>query len=175
MHWIALVILMYVVTALQSAAVPFIAVNTIRPDLMVIVAVHYALAARTYDALLACWFFGLAIDLSGISYQTHGNVGIHALALGLIAVPIVKMRYFIFRDSVLTQLFFTFAAKFAMDFLVGLHMMRAIGDWSRMREVVVQGLYAAIYTAVLAPYGNWFLKRMRGALGIGVTHRLRIR
>jgi rod shape-determining protein MreD len=175
MHWIALVILVYVVTALQSAAVPFIAVNTIRPDLMVIVAVHYALVARTYDALLACWLIGLAIDLSGISYQHHGNVGVCALSLGLIAVPIVKLRSFIFRDSVLTQLFFTFAAKFALDFLVGLHMMHSIGDWSRMREVVVKGVYAAIYTAVLAPYGNWFLKRMRGALGIGATHSLRMR
>ena len=75
MHLIALVILVYVVTVLQSAAVPFIAVNTIRPDLLVIVAVHYALVARTYDALLACWLIGLAIDLSGISYQNHGNVG----------------------------------------------------------------------------------------------------
>jgi rod shape-determining protein MreD len=175
MHWIALVILIYVSTALQSAAVPFIAVNTIRPDLMVIVAVHYALAARTYEALLACWLIGLAIDLSGISYHGHGNVGLHALALGLIALPIVKMRSFIFRDSVLTQLFFTFAAKFVLDLLVGLHMMHAIGDWSRMREVVVRGMYAAIYTAVLAPYGNWFLKRLHGVLGIGATHRLRVR
>ena len=175
MHWIALVILIYVVTALQSAAMPFIAVNTIRPDLMVIVAVHYALAARTYDALLACWLIGLAIDLSGISYQKHGNVGIHALVLGLIALPIVKMRNFIFRDSVLTQLFFTFLAKFVLDLMVGLHMMYAIGDWSRTREVVVTGFYADIYTAVLAPYGNWFLKRLRGPLGIGAPQRLRVR
>lgn len=174
MHWVAFVILLYVVAALQSAAVPFVAVNTVRPDLMVLVAVHYALAAKQYDALLACWFTGLAVDLSGISYQNAGNVGIHALAMALIAWPIVKMRSFILRDSILTQLLFTFAAKLGLDLLVGLHMMYAIGDWSRLKEVTTAGLYAAIYTAVLAPYGHWFLKRLRGVLGIGAAHRLRV-
>ncbi len=175
MRWVAFVILLYVTVALQSAATPFVAVNSIRPDLMVIVAVHYALAARVYDALLACWFIGLAIDLSGISYRGRANVGLHALALGLLAIPIVKMRSFIFRDSVLTQLSFTFLAKLSLDLMVGIHMMWAIGDWGRWREVVATAVYAAIYTAVLAPYGHWFLRRLRGILGIGSSRTLRVR
>lgn len=175
MRWVAFAILLYVAVALQSAAAPFVAVNSIRPDLMVVIAVHYALAARVYDALLACWFIGLVIDLSGISYRDRANVGLHALALGLLAIPIVKMRSFIFRDSVLTQLVFTFLAKLALDLVVGIHMMWAIGDWGRWGEVASRAIYAAIYTAVLAPYGHWFLRRFRGALGIGASHTLRVR
>jgi rod shape-determining protein MreD len=175
MHWIAFALLLYVVTALQAAAVPFLAVHTIVPDLMIIVAVHYALAARTYDALLACWLIGLVTDLSGISYQHHANVGVHALALGIIALAIVKLRGLVLRDSVVTQLVATFAAKLAVAILVGLHMMYATDDWSRMGTVIATSIYAAIYTAVLAPYGHWLLRKLRTVLGIGATHRLRVR
>jgi rod shape-determining protein MreD len=128
MHWIAFAILLYIVTTLQAAAVPFLAVHTIVPDLMVIVAVHYALAARSYDALLACWFIGLATDLSGISYQHHANVGVHALSMGIVALAVVKLRTFVLRDSVVTQLIATLAVKFTVAVLVGLHMMYAIND-----------------------------------------------
>ncbi len=55
MHWVAFGILLYCVTAVQSAVVPLVAVHTIKPDLMMIVAVYYALTARSRDALLACW------------------------------------------------------------------------------------------------------------------------
>jgi rod shape-determining protein MreD len=175
MRWVAFAILLYVVIALQSAATPFVAVNSIRPDLMVIVAVHYALAARAYDALLACWFIGLAVDLVSMSYRGRANVGLHALTLSLLAMPIVKVRSFVFRDSIFTQLVFTFLAKLALDLIVGMHMMWAIQDWSRWGEVAATAVYAAIYTAVLAPYGHWFLRRLRGALGIGASHTLRVR
>ncbi len=175
MHWIAFAILLYVVTCLQAAVVPFFEVHTIRPDLMLIVAVFYSLSARTYDALLACWFIGLAVDLSGISYQHHANVGIHALSLGLIALAIVKLRGFVFRESVLTQIVVTFTAKLFLVMLVGLHMRYIAEDARTLGDIAVRGLHAAVYTAALAPYGYWFLKRLRTALGIGMTHRLRVR
>ncbi|MFH1419068.1 MAG: rod shape-determining protein MreD [Planctomycetota bacterium] len=175
MHWIAFAILVYVLTCLQAAVVPFFEVHTIRPDLVLIVAVFYALSARTYDALLACWFIGLAVDLSGISYQHHANVGIHAISLGLIALAIVKLRAFVFRESVLTQIVVTFVAKLLLVLLVGLHMLYVVDDGGRLGDVAVRGFYAAVYTAALAPYGHWFLKRFRTALGIGMTHRLRVR
>jgi rod shape-determining protein MreD len=175
MRWIPFAILLYVVTALQSAAVPFVAVNTIRPDLMILVVVHYALAAGTYDALLACWCVGLAVDLSGISFQNQGNVGVHAFSMGVVAFCIVKVRSFIVRDSLLAQVLLTFTAKLGVDILVGLHMMYAIGGWSRMGDVLTKSVYAAIYTAVLAPYGHWILRNLRNVLGTGTTQRLRMR
>ncbi len=175
MHWIAFAILVYVVTLLQSSVVPFLAVHTIRPDLLVIVAVHYALAARSHDALLACWIIGLTIDLTSLSFGEHANVGQHALALGLIALIIVKIRGLTFRDSVVTQLVFTFATKLAMSVMVGAYMLYVLDAPDRFAEVLLTGTYAAVYTSVLAPYVQWFLRRLRSLLGIGTTHRLRVR
>jgi rod shape-determining protein MreD len=175
MRWIAFVILLYVVTVLQTTVAPFIAVHTIRPDLMVIMAVHYALLVRTSDALIACWCIGIAIDLTGISYAHYSNVGINALAIGLLTIFIVNIRELTFRDSVVTQLIFTFLVKLALALMVGMHMLFVLGDWGRFGEVLTTAIWAAVYTAVLSPYGHWILRQFRGVLGIGAPHRLRVR
>lgn len=175
MRWIAFAILVFVVTLLQASVVPFLAVHTIRPDLMVIVAVHYALTARRYDALLACWFIGLAVDLTSLSYAGHANVGVHAFSLGLIALVIVKVRDLTFRDSVVTRLFFTFGAKWVISVTTGAYMLYAVHAPHRFGEILATGTYAAVYTAILAPYGHWLLRQLRSLLGVGTTHRLRVR
>lgn len=175
MHWIAFAILLYLATVLQSAVAPFLAVHTIRPDLLVIVAVHYALLARAPDALIACWLTGLAIDLTGLSYTEHANVGVNAFVLGLVALLIVGLRDLTFRESALTQLVFTFLAKLILSLLVGLHMLWAVGQWHRWGEVFTAACWAAVYTALLAPYGHWILRRLRTLLGLGAPHHLRVR
>ncbi len=175
MHWIAFAILLYVAAVLQTAGVPFLAVQTVMPDLMVIVAVHYALLARPHDGMIACWCTGLAIDLAGLSYTEYSNVGVQALSLGLIGLAIIKLREVTFRENALTQLAFAFLAKLALTLLVGLHMLYALDQWHRFWEIATAGIWAAIYTGILAPYVHWILRRFRAALGLGVTHRLRVR
>src|SRR5262245_23975678 len=109
MNWVAFSVVLFVLTVLQTAVAPFIAVHTIRPDLMVIFAVYCALSARTHDALLACWIIGLVIDLASLSYADRANVGFHAFALGLLALAIVKTRDLTFREGIASHLFYTFA------------------------------------------------------------------
>lgn len=175
MHWIAFAILVYVVTVLQASVVPFLAVHTIRPDLLVIVAVHYALAARAHDAMLSCWIIGLVIDLCSLSYAEHANVGVHAISLGLTGLLIVKVRDLTFRDSALTRLIFTFAAKLVVSALAGGYMLYVVRGSQSLDHVLITAIYAALYTALLAPYGHWLLRGLRRILGIGMTHRLRVR
>lgn len=176
MHWITFIILLVVAAALQKTVAPFLAVHTIRPDLMIVVAVHYALAARAHDALLACWTVGLAVDLTSHSFADAPNVGLHAMSMGLIGLVIVRLRDLTFRESVATQLFFTFAAKLSLSLFTGAYLVYVARQGEgRFGEILLTGFYAAVYTAVLAPYGHWALRRLRSLLGIGSTHRLRVR
>lgn len=175
MRWIAFAILVYCVTVVQTAVAPFMAVNTIRPDLMVIVAVYYALTASKYDAMLACWIIGLVIDLTGASYTSGGNVGLYAFSFGLIAMIIVKVRDLTFRESPLTQVFFTAATKVAVAMLAGVHMLHRLDDWGRLGDVFKAAVFSAIYTAILAPYAHWLLRRLRTILGLSATRRIRVR
>jgi rod shape-determining protein MreD len=173
-RWINFTIVLVVLTAVQKTVVPFIAVHTIRPDLMVVFAVYCALTARTHDALLACWFVGLAIDLSSMSYGSAANVGLHACALGLIGIVIVQLRDLTFRESTATQLFFTFVAKILLAVLTGLHLIYVVRSGPTLRESMLCGFYSALYTLAVAPYGHWVFRRLRNLLGIGPTHRLKM-
>lgn len=175
MRWIAFAILLYCVTVAQTTLAPLLALHGVWPDFLAIVAVYYALAAAPADAMLACWVVGLAMDLSGASYQASGNVGVCALSLGLISVPLVKARDLTFRDSVWTALVFSFIAKLALSLLVGVHMLYVTQTEGRFGEVATVGVYSAVYTAVLAPYGHWMLKQFRGLLGVGVSYRWGVR
>jgi len=174
MSWIAFGILLYLVTVVQTALVPFLAVQGVRPDLMIILAVFYALSARSADALIACWIIGLAMDLTSQSYSAAANVGVSALTLGLVSLLPVALRDLTFRDSAVTQLLFTFLVKLLAACLVGLHLVCVTDRRERLSDILWAALYAAIYTAILAPYVHGILHRLRGPLGIGTTRRLRV-
>lgn len=174
MRWMPFAILLYLTTALQVSLSPFFAVHGISFDLMVILAVHYALLARAGDAQIACWIIGFAADLTSLNYQNHSNIGIHAIAFGLLGLAIVNLRELTFRDSVVTQLLLTFVGKLLVATIVSLHMVYVLGEWSRLGQLFLMGFYSAIYTALVAPYGHWFLKKLRGVLGIGTPHRVRV-
>ncbi|GJQ25000.1 MAG: hypothetical protein HBSAPP02_00320 [Phycisphaerae bacterium] len=174
MRWIPFAILLYFTAVLQSTLAPFLAVHGIRPDFLVIIAVHYALAARAADALIACWIIGFVTDLTSLSFGDHGNVGVHALAFGLAALAMVALREIAFRESVITQIVCTFLARVIVAGIAGLHLLWAADAWSRTGEVLLAAIYSAVYTAAIAPYGHWLLRRGRSLLGIGITHRLRV-
>lgn len=174
MHWITFIILVWAAAAVQQSVVPFFAVRTIQPDLLVIIAVHYALAARAHDALLACWVIGLVTDLSSLSFNQAPNVGLHAFSLGLLGWIVVKVRDLTFRESAMTQLLFTFMVKGSLSFLTGWYVWYAVGGAVSVRELTLTGIYSAAYTAILAPYGHWILRQMRNLLGITGSHRVRL-
>jgi rod shape-determining protein MreD len=136
--------------------------------------VQYALTARRDDALIACWFIGLAADLTGLGYPHHASIGISALSMGLIALFIVSVRNLTFRDSVITQIFFCFAVSFLHAALVGAYARYAAPNHLPLWDVLTLGFYGAIYTALLAPYGHWLLRRLRGPLGLGAIGRVRV-
>ncbi|MEK6645018.1 MAG: rod shape-determining protein MreD [Planctomycetota bacterium] len=174
MRWIAFSIVVYVVTVLQTAVVPFLGVHHTQPDLLIILAVYYALTARAQDALLAAWCIGLAADLTGLGFARHGGVGLHAFTLGLIAILIVNTRDFTFRDSVITRLVYTLLAAFLQSMIVGLHLYYTAANRPALIDVVQGSLYSAVFTALLAPYGHWVLGRMRHMLGLGTVGRVRL-
>lgn len=174
MRWIAFAILLYLTTILQTSLAPFVDIQTIQPDFMLILAVHYALMAGRWDGPLACWFIGLTVDLTGLSYAEHSTLGVNAFAYGLIGLLIVRIREFTFRESPMTPLFIAFVAKSGLALFVGLHMLYALGAWPRWKEVIWIGLWSASYSAVLAPYVHWLLGRLRKPLGFELPRGLRL-
>lgn len=174
MRWIPFVILLYLGAVVQSTIAPLIEIKTIRPDLLIILAVYYALLAPRYDAMLACWCIGFLIDLTSIGYASHSNVGVHAVGLGTAGILIVGLRDYTIQDSPFTQMLYCFAAKLFVAGIMILHMVYIVDIQDVAFRFLNVGLWEAVYTGLLAPYLFWSLRKLRGTLGLGSPRRLRM-
>ncbi|MCB9857805.1 MAG: rod shape-determining protein MreD [Phycisphaerales bacterium] len=174
MRWIPFLILLYFGAVVQTTIAPVIEIHSIRPDLLIILAVYYALHAQRYDALLACWCTGFLIDLTSIGYASHSNVGVHAVGLGVAGVLIVGMRDYTIQDSPFTQMIYCFATRLFVTCIMILHLTYVLDVEGAAIRFLIIGVWEAVYTGLLAPYAFWALRRMRGALGLGPTRHLRM-
>lgn len=171
MRWIPLVVILYGAAVLQTTVVPLIEINGIRPDLLVVIAVFYALYAPRYDAMLTCWCVGLLMDLTSVSFQTHSNVGVHALAMGLVGILVVALRDYTVQDSPLTQMLYCLAARLLIVAIAVTHLVIVLDVDSVWRRFLAIGIWEAIYTGLLAPYAFWLLRKLRGTLGLGPSRQ----
>jgi len=175
MHWIALAILIYAACVLQTTLMPLIAVQHVRPDLLAFVAVFYALSARKSDALLACWIIGFAVDLCGLSFHDRSTVGLHALTFGLAALATVQLRELVFREHLLTYVFFVVGWILFNQAIEAVFLCWTLRAWARLGTWVMFAAYTAAYSLVLAPYVHWALKRSRPLLGLDAVRTYRVR
>jgi len=175
MRWIVFAILLYVAIVLQTALVPHIHVLSVWPDLPLLLAVHLMLAAPAPEAMLAAWIIGLLVDLNSGSYPNGSNVGASALAYGLAALFVVRIRRHWFRDQASTYFLFTMVCAFAIHALVNLHVLWASGQFHRWKEGLALALGVMFYSAGISPYAHWILRRMRVLLGLGPLQMLRVR
>lgn len=175
MRWVPFAILVYVVCVLQTTVMAFVEVHTIRPDLIVLAAVYYALMARRPDAMLTAWIFGLAVDLNGLSFHGRGNIGLHALVFGALAALVVQIRDLFFRDHMMTYVVFMAAWVVISKLAAGVFLSWATGQWDRFGELALAAAYSALYTAIFAPYVHWCFKRLRTTLGLDVVRTYRAR
>jgi rod shape-determining protein MreD len=175
MHWVAFAILTYVLCAVQTTLAAFIEIHRVRPDLLILVAVFYAMMARRGDALLACWILGLAADLNGLSFHDRGAVGLHALVYGLCALLTCRLRELVFREHLFTYVVAVVAWTLIVAAAEGAHLAWTLRAGDRFSAHMIFGVYTAAYTAFLAPYAHWLLRRGRGALGLESVRAFRAR
>lgn len=175
MHWIAFGLVVYVACVLQTTLMSLIAVHTIRPDLFGLIAVYYLLQARRGDALLASWLLGLAVDLNSLNFEGRANVGLWALVYGLMALPVVRLREWLFRDHLLAYVACVLLWTVATQLATGLAMANRPPGWEGIREVGAMALYTGLYTVILAPYAHWGLRWARSMLGLSAVRTYRLR
>ena len=175
MRWITFLILLAVMAAFRLArflSVPH-ANGAEWPEIeyVVILTVFYALFADDQHAPLAGLAAGAMMDL----LNPLAILGTSALALGLVAWGIVRIRLSIFRESVGSQVILTVLAVFAYGFLTAL--LRTIAPSgsgpSFWREILTMTGNSA-YSGLAAPALFWLFFKIRPLLGFG-THGPRSR
>lgn len=167
MKWVPFTILAIIAIVLQTSVVRYVEIQSIRPDLVLVLAVHYALWGPWPEAAIAGWLMGLLVDLQS---SEPDRIGLHAFCFGGAAWLILRVRQVVFREHAVTQFLVTLASCLLIQVVVGLYHRwgRTVlggGFWSPV-------LLTALYTALLAPYVHWLLIRLGRWTGLRPTHRL---
>ncbi len=171
MRWLPFIILAYISILLQTTVVERLEISHVRPDLVFIMAVFYALHAASPDAMIAAWTLGFVTDLCG-----SGHLGVFAFSYGLMALLIVQLRDSMFRDHPLTSLFVTLFCTWVVYLMAGLHFILSHPQAQRsIIEMLLHSTYTAMYSAALAPYLHWLFGRLRGLLGMTSLRKIRMR
>ena len=165
MKWTPFVILAGVTVVLQMSATPYLEIQSIRPDLMFILAAHYALWGPWPDAAIAAWILGLVADM-----QSLDRLGVHAFSFGLAAWAIMRVRMVVFRDHAATQIVITLL--FTVLIQIGVALYRRWGGSGSGGSILWPAILTGFYTAMCAPYLHWLLIRMSRWTGLKANRGL---
>jgi rod shape-determining protein MreD len=168
MKWTAFAILAVVTLVLQTTVIPAMAIHSIRPDWMLILAVHYALWGPLQNAAIAAWILGLLV---GLESTAPDRIALYALGYGAAAWGILRVRQALFRDHPLTQVVVTFLACLLVQLLAGLYRWWAIGSGYN-QSVLWPAVFTSLYTAAWAPYLHWALLRLNRWTGLRQSHNV---
>lgn len=169
MKWMPFVILAVVVLVCQTTVVQtLMAIQSIRPQWTIILAVHYGLWGPSPDAAIAAWILGLIVDLQTASPHP---IGLYAFSYGLAAWVVLRSRQALFRDHPVTHAIVTLVFAFAVQVIAGLYFW-----WKHRIPIDVEGLWRpaflfAGYTALWAPCLHWVLIKLQRWTGLGPMRR----
>jgi len=171
MKWPAFVILAVVTLVLQTAVVPLMAIQSIRPSWMFVLAAFYGLWGPWPDAAIAAWLLGLGVDLQSAG-AGGGRIGLYAFCFGGAVWAMIRIRSAFFRDHAVTQFVMTLVFGLAVELLVEGYRRWSVGDASPERGVWWPAFWTALYTAAWAPYLHWVLLRLHRWTGLKPVRRM---
>jgi rod shape-determining protein MreD len=162
MRWPVLVILAYVLMVVQTTLFDrsLLALHLgdvwIKPDLLLLLALFVALVAEPAEVFMAAWSLGLAEDL----VLQQGPLGVGALLFGLAAYLAALARGLLPVGRILSQVLlalgFVFAVRVAQ---VGV-LSWLTDSQAGLGYVLGRSVGDAAYSAPLAPYVFWLLKKL---------------
>ena len=169
MRWFIFSILVLVTLVLQVGLGRFMGIGPqrIMPDLLLLMAIVTAFRADSEEAPIACWFFGLAKDLT-----SQAPLGIYAFSFGLLAMLIVRMRDMLYGENLLTQAALVLVGSFIVEHLaLGACIIKGSYREINYASLAMGMMFSALFTAALAPYGQWILWKLHRHLGMPERRR----
>ena len=167
MKWISFTIIAALTILCQTTIVPRMEIQSIWPDWMFILAVHYALWGRWPDVAIAAWILGFIVDL-----YSADRIGLHAFTYGAAAWGIVRLRQVVFRDHALTHVLMTFVFALAVQVLIGFYRWWSMPAGTSVFSFWWPAVFTAIYTAAWAPYLLWLYGRLGRWTGLLSRRRI---
>ncbi len=130
-------------SVLQIVVVPFISINSIEPNLLVLFVIYYSLSLKKTHSLLFGFFTGLLFDL-----LSGGIIGVNAFALTVVAFIANENKHNfgteIFSYKFIWLVFFASSvAAFLINFLNGFTV-------NILYAIIFYGIFSGLYTMLFA-------------------------
>jgi len=165
MKWGPFIILALATIVLQTSVLAGFPLWGAFPDLMFVLAVHYAMWAPWPEAGLAAWILGFIL---GAESAGVGTAALYAFCYGAAAWLIVLLRQVLFREHPATQVLVT------LVFALGVQLAaEAFHGWKAGRPALAVGAWpaalgTAVLTAAVAPLVHRGLAVLGGWTGLRV-------
>ena len=167
MRWLGFAICAALVLTLQTTVAWRLEIRGAQPEWMLVLAVFFALHARSVDALIGAWLLGALMD-----NYSMARFGLLSGCYALSTLAIYAARNHVFRDNPLTHFAVTFVAAAAVGAMVAVYRVAVGGEaGSSVPAAAGSVLLGAVYTAVWAPPLHHLLLKFPGLLGIRSPRR----
>lgn len=155
MRWIPFTLLLAAATLLNSGnLLNLIAVGSlnIRPDLLLIMMIFFAVQADWRDGVIAAFIIGLAADISGVA------MGPHVLTYGLIGAILAQTRRVVIMKRKRHQALSIFVIALIAGVMIQLLTWMKTGVLTEKFHWIVLG--TALYSALAGPIVWWILSTL---------------
>jgi len=146
MRWVRFVSVVVFVTILQAGLVDLFAISSanVKPDLLLVLVVFFAVYANTTEAIISAFAIGFAADLIGPA------MGPRMISFGLVGTALAYLHRFIALRTMFYQAIAVFIAGLMAVFLSYLlDLLAMASDPAGMKAAV---FWQCLYSAVVGPF-----------------------
>jgi rod shape-determining protein MreD len=163
----AILVVLTVIVQMALGRVLGLGFARVMPDLLLMFAVIIAFRGPADTTLIACWFLGLAKDLT-----SQAPLGAYALSFGLLTLLLLRVREIFYGERALTLMLLSFLSSVLVELAVWLlSALRGETIGGPRGGIVLNIMLSALFTAGLSPYGLWLLTKLHRQLGLPARRR----
>jgi len=147
MNWLRFAVFVLIAAVLQASKlldmIAFTQLN-IKPDLLLILLVFFAIHCRTYEAIIISFVLGFAADITG------SLMGTYTMSFGLFGSLLACVRSVIMIKKMLHQSIAIFTTGFLSGIFV--HLLAILKGYPNTSGAVWFLFGSSLYSAVIGPY-----------------------
>ena len=145
MRWLRFAILILIATIIQAELIKIIAISNIKPDLLLILLVFFAVYSTTTEAIIISFIIGIASDLIGQA------MGPGMISLGLFGTLLAYLH----RVIAIRKKPYQAAAIFITCLLTGIltHLLKLMVIDSPSQQQFLSTLFkSSLYSSIIGPF-----------------------
>jgi len=147
MRWLRFAALIIITAIIQEGLINILAITklNIKPDLLIILLVFFAIYSSTYEAIITSFAIGFLADLIG-----HSAMGPHMLSFGILGTLLAHLTGIITVRKMPYQAILIFITASLTN--ISTHLLNALKIQQNTQNAYIVIFGIALYSAILGPF-----------------------